>query len=130
MSDLWKQPSKRRSARSSVATGTGEDWSTRLLATLVAIPVFALSLYVCLATILLSPRAAGYIYLSLPIGFHLTYFALALIVALRYGMSGITKLLGHLFGTHFADERDRRITLVLWSCLAVATLIAYLISQG
>jgi hypothetical protein len=130
MSDLWKQPSKRRSTRSSAITETGEDWATRLLATLVAVPVFALSLYLGLATILLSPRAAGYIYLSLPIGFHITYFALALIVALRYGMSGITKLLGHLFGTHFADERDRRITLVLWLGIAVATLIAYFVSQG
>jgi hypothetical protein len=86
--------------------GTEEDWTTRLLAMVVAVPVFGLSLYLGLVTVVMSPRLAAYMLLQVPLYFHVTYFGVALFVGLWFGMNGITSLLGHLFGTHFANQAD------------------------
>lgn len=120
----------RKSSRTRHAEAPAEDWATRCLATVVAVPVFAVSLYASLAAILMSPYLALHAMRHLPIAFYVVYLGLAVFVGLRSGMSGITSLLGHLFGTHFASEADRRVTYGLWAGLAAATLIAYALTGG
>lgn len=95
----------------------------------LAVPVFGFSLYLGLAVLTMSPRLAVLIVLNLPGYFYLLYLGTALTVGLRFGLSGLTSLLGHLFGTHFSNEADRRITLVLWASLIGATLAAYAVSD-
>jgi hypothetical protein len=132
MTSPWEQPSKRTRPRWKVASSiqeSPEDWSTRLLAITVAIPAFELALYLGLVTVVLSPRLAAYLLIRLPLYFHALYAGMAVLVGVRYGMSGLTKLLGHLFGTHLEGEKDRKITLSLWAGLAIATLLAYLLSS-
>jgi hypothetical protein len=89
VSASWEQPSKRRrAAKVAAAELEREDWATRLLAIVLAVPVFELSLYLGLATLVVSPRMAAFIFINLPWGFHVAYVALAISVAARYGMSG------------------------------------------
>lgn len=130
MSASWKTPSARRSRRSADgAADDEEDSATRLLAVVLAVPVFALSLYLGLITVTASPRLAAHIFLSLPLYFHFIYLGVAVAVAVRGGMTAITDLLGHLFFTHFESQRDRRKTLLLWGGLCLATVVAYALRQ-
>ena len=126
MSASWKTPSTRRSRRPAEGgADEEEDSSTRLLAIVLAVPVFALSLYLGLTTVTLSPRLAAHIFLSLPLYFHLIYLGLAVTVAVRGGMTPSTKLLAPLFFSHFENQSDRRKTLLLWAGLCIATAVAY-----
>jgi hypothetical protein len=127
-----REPPGRRSRRSVDREGrdaSTEDWATRGLAMVLAVPVFGFSLYLGLAVLTMSPRLAALIVLNLPGYFYLLYLGTALTVGLRFGLSGLTGLLGHFFGTHFSNEADRRITLVLWASLIAATLAAYAVSE-
>lgn len=123
----WERPSKatRRPVKRVAAGGSEENAFTRALAALLAIPVFGISLYLGLATATQSPSFAARLLTALPHYFYLAYFGLALVVGLGSGVSGIVSLLGHLFGTHFERQADRRITMGLWAGLACVTLLAY-----
>jgi hypothetical protein len=123
-----REPSRRRPRHATDPAGSDaspEDWATRGLAVVVAVPVFAVSLYLGLATLTMSPRRALLIFWNLPTVFYSVYFGLALGVGLRFGFSGLTRLLGHLFGTHFVREANGGLTVLLWAGLIVATLAAY-----
>jgi hypothetical protein len=113
-----------------VAGDSEENAFTRVLAVLLAIPVFGISLYLGLAAAVQSPSLAARLLTALPLYFYLAYFGLALVVGLWSGVSGIVSLLGHLFGTHFERQADRRITMALWAGLACATLLAYAIGRS
>ena len=99
----------------------------RLLAALVAIPVFELSLYLALGQF--SGQWSQYAFLTkVPLWIHGLYVGAASIVGLILGFKGITWLLGHLFLTHFENERDPRITGALWAAFGVLVAIGYFVS--
>jgi hypothetical protein len=125
MSDRWAKPSK-QSRRSGTARSQDEEsLLTRGLAVFIAVPLFEFSLYLGLVLLLVSPRLAAYTWVSLPWLFHVIYCIVVVLVAGRYGMHGITQLLGHLFFTHHEPVRNQGVTVGLWSVLGVATFVAY-----
>lgn len=89
----------------------------RLVAALVAVPIFEASLF--LGMYLLFPsRSMGYLFLMIPLWVHGVYLGVAVATGLLFGFGGITWLLGHLFFTHHENERSRLVTSVLWGALA------------
>jgi hypothetical protein len=110
--------------RTSIDSSDTETLATRVLAVVLCVPVFKLSLYLGLALALGSGRVAAYTWLSLPRAFHLLYLGVAVAIAVVGGMSGITSLLGHLFLTHHDSRRSILVTLGAWGFLAAGTAIA------
>jgi hypothetical protein len=128
MPDNWKAPSRTgrpRFLRRREAPDDSETLGTRLLAIVVAIPVFEFSLYAGLALICTDAWLGASVWSSLPSAFHAVYCGLALVVAGVAGLGGLTSLLGHLFNTHFAGEAKPRLTIGLWAGLALVTGLAY-----
>lgn len=95
----------------------------RLVAALVAIPIFEISLYLGLYLIL-SPRSLSYLFMTIPLWMHGVYAGAAALVGLLFGFNGITWLLGHLFMTHHENERNRLVTVLLWAGLLGMALVA------
>lgn len=95
----------------------------RLVAALVAIPIFEISLYLGLYLIL-SPRSLSYLFMAIPLWMHGVYAGTAALVGLLFGFNGITWLLGHLFMTHHENERNRLVTALLWGGLAGLAFVA------
>ncbi|MEY8688779.1 MAG: hypothetical protein AB9M53_02710 [Leptothrix sp. (in: b-proteobacteria)] len=94
------------------------------MAALVAIPVFELSLFLSFYTTSGS-KGATYFYLLVPAWVHVIFIGTAVVVGLIFGFKGITWLLGHLFLTHFENERNERITVALWAAIIGVAAIAY-----
>lgn len=102
----------------------GETIGTRVLALLVAIPIFQVSLFLGLFVAFGNTRAAAYTWIALPATFQVFYMAVVFAVALIGGMSGITSLLGHLFLTHPIGQRSIYITVAWWAFIAIGAAIA------
>lgn len=104
-----------------------DKFKYRVLAGLVAVPVFELSLYLALGE--RSGRRAQYEFLLLvPVWVHVLYVGAAASVGLIFGFNGITWLLGHLFMTHFENERNPAITGALWAAFGALIAIGYFAS--
>lgn len=97
---------------------------TRVMALLVAIPMFQFSLFLGLFLAFGSARAAAYTWIALPAAFHGVYMAIVVAVALIGGMSGITSLLGHLFLTHSGAQRNICITVGWWAFIVTGAAVA------
>ncbi|WP_431099346.1 hypothetical protein [Polaromonas aquatica] len=95
----------------------------RLVAALVAIPIFEISLYLGLYLIL-SPRSLSHLLMAIPLWMHGVYAGAAALVGLLFAFRGITWLLGHLFMTHHENERNRLGTILLWAGLLAMALVA------
>jgi hypothetical protein len=92
----------------------GLGW--RLVAALVAVPVFEASLFLGLYLIYPS-RGMAYLFMSIPLWVHAVYLGTAFVVGLLFGFKGITWLLGHLFFTHHEHEKSVGVTSALWAAL-------------
>lgn len=104
-----------------------DTFKYRVLAGLVAIPVFELSLYLALGD--QSGKWAQYAFLlRVPVWVHVLYAGAAAVVGLIFGFNGITWLLGHLFMTHFENERNPAITGALWAAFGALIAIGYFAS--
>ena len=93
-----------------------EGLGMRLLAAMVAFPIFELSLLI--ASLLISGKGMRrfmLLYFHIPGWVHLVYALTAVFVGLLFGFKGVTWLLGHLFLTHPSDERDKGTTIFLWA---------------
>lgn len=132
MANHWEAPS--RTGRSGLLRRPQADESetllTRLVAIVIAVPVFEFSLYAGLALLLTDAWAAALVWRSLPLVFHAVYCALAVGVAVVAGMGGLTNLLGHLFNTHFGGQANRRLTIGLWVGLAAVTGLAWWLGRS
>lgn len=106
------------------AEDDGESLGFRLLAALVAVPVFELSLFLGLYAVS-GPRRSGYLFFFVPLWFHVVYVAIAVAVGLVFGFSGLIWLLGHLFYTHFEHERKLSVTAALWLGILALVGLAY-----
>ncbi|MEO8389747.1 hypothetical protein [Polaromonas sp.] len=115
------RPTYLRKRPSSSDESEGIVW--RLVAALVAIPIFEISLYLGLYLIL-SPRSLSYLFMAIPLWMHGVYAGAAALVGLLFGFNGITWLLGHLFFTHREEERNRLISALLWGGLLGLALVA------
>ncbi|SFU70122.1 hypothetical protein SAMN05216350_10425 [Polaromonas sp. YR568] len=105
------RPTYLRKRRTPSDESEGIVW--RLVAALVAIPVFEISLY--LGTYLVFPsRDLAYLLMAIPLWMHAVYAGAAAVVGLVFGFKGITWLLGHLFLTHHENEQNKVITFLLW----------------
>jgi hypothetical protein len=92
----------------------GLGW--RLVAALVAVPIFEASLF--LGLYLLYPsRGMAYLFMSIPLWMHAVYLGAAFVVGLLFGFRGITWLLGHLFFTHHENEKSVGVTSASWAAL-------------
>lgn len=106
-----------------------ESLAERLLAALIAAPLFELAL-------LLACWGAGgkrgglRLFLALPPWLHLAVGSLALSVGVFFGFAGLSWLLGHLFMTHFGDERDWRITAALWGLIGLLAWVVAVAGGG
>ncbi len=100
----------------------------RLIAVILAIPAFELSLF--LVAYLAGRRTGIYILLDVPLWLHTIYIGAAIIVSVATGTRGMVWLLGHLFMTHFEQERDERMTLMLWVGLGCMAGITYLVLRN
>jgi hypothetical protein len=114
------QPGYRRK-RPSSDESEGLLW--RLVAALVAVPVFEVSLLLGMYLIYPS-RGIAYVFLSIPLWMHGVYAGAAALVGLLFGFNGITWLLGHLFLTHHENERNRLVTALLWGALLGLAFVA------
>lgn len=128
VADDWRQPSRHRAGQRFLARRAheAETWETRLLAVLVAIPVFEASLL--LGLLALSKAHPGYavmMMLQLPLALHLSLSGVAVAVGAIWGMGGITWLLGHLFWTHPASQQSTRMTLALWAGMLGLPLVLF-----
>jgi hypothetical protein len=109
-------------------TVLNDRFKYRLLAALVAIPVFELSLYLALGQH--SGAWAQYTFLQrVPVWVHVLYAGAAAGVGLIFGFKGVTWLLGHLFMTHFENERNPAITAALWAAFAALIAIGFFASS-
>lgn len=90
-----------------------EGFFFRLLAAAIAVPLFEVSLFLGIYAGGGS-RGSSYFFLSIPAWVHIVYCGAAIAVGLVFGFRGLTWLLGHLFMTHFENERNERITVALW----------------
>jgi hypothetical protein len=95
----------------------------RLVAAVVAVPVFEISLYLGLYLIL-SPRSLTWLLMAIPLWMHAVYAGAAAAVGLLFGFKGITWLLGHLFMTHRGDDNNRLVTFLLWGGLLGLAFLA------
>jgi hypothetical protein len=111
----------RKRTPSSSDENEGPGW--RLIAALVAIPIFEISLFLGMYLVYPS-RGMGYVFLSIPLWVHGIYVGAAAVVGLLFGFKGIVWLLGHLFFTHHEDERNRLVTGLLWGALAGLAFVA------
>ncbi len=94
----------------------------RLVAALVAVPIFEASL---LGMYLVFPsRSMGYLFLMIPLWVHGVYLGAAVATGLLFGFGGITWLLGHLFFTHHENERQVWLTSALWGSLGGLVFLA------
>jgi len=108
-------PTYSRKRSSPIDESEGLPW--RVVAALVAVPIFEASLF--LGLYLLYPsRGMAYLFMMIPLPVHIAYVGLALAAGLLFGFKGITWLLGHLFLTHHENERNRLVTALLWGALA------------
>ena len=95
----------------------------RLVAALVAVPIFEASLFLGMYLVYPS-RGVGYLFLMIPLWVHGVYVGAAVATGLLFGFGGITWLLGHLFFTHHENERSRPVTSLLWGTLAGLVFMA------
>ena len=102
-----------------------ETWLFRLLAGVIAVPVFELSLYLALY-VGGGARRSGRLFFSIPVWMHITYIGVAVLVGLLFGFGGITWILGHLFLTHDEQDKDARITIALWVAMLLLGGLGYL----
>lgn len=115
------RPTYLRKRRPASDESEGIVW--RLVAALVAIPVFEASLF--LGTYLVFPsRDMAYLLMAIPLWMHAVYAAAAAAVGLVFGFKGITWLLGHLFMTHHENERNQVVTFLLWGTLLGLAFVA------
>jgi hypothetical protein len=105
------------------AAEESEGLGWRLVAALVAVPIFEVSLFLGMYLIYPS-RGMAYFFLSIPLWVHGVYLGAASLVGLLFGFKGITSLLGHLFFTHHENERNRLLTALLWGGLLGLTFVA------
>lgn len=115
------RPSYLRKRRPSSDESEGIVW--RLVAAVVAVPIFEISLYLGLYLIL-SPRSLTWLLTAIPLWIHAVYAGAAAAVGLLFGFRGITWLLGHLFMTHREDDNNRLVTILLWAGLLGMALVA------
>jgi hypothetical protein len=95
----------------------------RLVAAVVAVPIFEISLF--LGTYLVFPsRDMAYLLMAIPLWMHGVYVAAAATVGLVFGFKGITWLLGHLFMTHHVNEQSKAVTFLLWGGLLALAFVA------
>jgi len=107
----------------STSSDESEGIVWRLVAAVVAVPIFEISLF--LGTYLVFPsRDLAYLLMAIPLWMHGVYVAAAAIVGLVFGFKGITWLLGHLFMTHHEDEQSKVVTFVLWGGLLGMAFVA------
>jgi hypothetical protein len=97
----------------------------RLLAAVIAIPIFELSLFLGFYAATGS-RRSSHLFFALPLWLHAVYIAGAVGVGLVFGFQGITWLLGHLFLTHFPNERRIQITALLWLAIFGLALAGFI----
>ena len=95
----------------------------RLVAALVAVPLFEVSLFLGMYLIYPS-RGVAYFFMAIPLWMHGVYAGTAALIGLLFGFNGITWLLGHLFFTHHENERNRLVTALLWGGLAGLAFVA------
>jgi len=106
------RPTYLRKRRPAPDESEGIVW--RLVAALVAIPIFEVSLF--LGTYLVLPsRDMAYLLMAIPLWVHAVYAGTAAAVGLVFGFKGITWLLGHLFMTHREEEKNLLVTRLLWA---------------
>jgi hypothetical protein len=105
----------RKRVSSSPDESEGLGW--RLVAALLAIPIFEISLFLGMYLVFPS-RGMGHVFLAIPLWVHGVYVGAAAAVGLLFGFSGIVWLLGHLFFTHHENERNPLVTGLLWGALA------------
>jgi hypothetical protein len=70
-------------------------------------------------------RRASYLYFHVPTWFHIVFVGLAATIGLVFGFRGITWLLGHLFMTHFDNQKSQATTIAIWAVLLSAVALAY-----
>jgi hypothetical protein len=104
-----------------------EGLGMRLLAALIAAPLFELSLYLVIALISREWRS-GFLFFELPLWLHLVYSGLAAGVGLIFGFSGLTWTLGHLFLTHREEEKSEWVTALLWCVVLALAALTYVLS--
>lgn len=95
----------------------------RLVAAMVAVPIFEASLFLGMYLVYPS-RDIGYFFLMIPLWVHGVYVGAAVAAGLLFGFGGITWLLGHLFFTHHPSERNRLVTSILWGAFAGLVFMA------
>jgi hypothetical protein len=105
------------------ASDESEGIVWRLVAALVAVPLFEASLFLGMYLIYPS-RGMAYFFMAIPLWMHGVYAGAAALVGLLFGFNGITWLLGHLFMTHHENERNRLVTALLWGGLAGLAFVA------
>jgi hypothetical protein len=115
------RPTYLRKRPSSSDESEGIVW--RLVAAVVAVPIFEVSLYLGLYLIL-SPRSLTYLLMAIPLWMHAVYAGAAAAVGLLFGFKGITWLLGHLFMTHHGNEQSGAVTFLLWGVLLGRAFVA------
>lgn len=95
-----------------------ESIGARLMAGVLSIPIFEVALFFT-GTIgfYRTPR----VFQLLPLWFHVVYCLLAASIGLLFGFQGLAWLMGHLFFTHWGEEKNMLITLALWVTLLVFT---------
>jgi hypothetical protein len=102
-----------------------ETLGFRLLAAVLSIPIFELSLFLGFHAATGS-RRSSYLFFSLPLWLHAVYMTGAVGVGFVFGFQGITWLLGHLFLTHFPNERSIKMTALLWLAILGLSLLGFL----
>jgi hypothetical protein len=107
----------------STSSDESEGIAWRLVAAVVAVPIFEISLYLGLYLIV-SPRSLTWLLTAIPLWIHAVYAGAAAAVGLLFGFRGITWLLGHLFMTHREEDNNRLITFLLWGVLLGLAFVA------
>ena len=104
-----------------------ETVGTRLLAGIVAIPLFEGALLFGIALVA-GPKGTWWAIRMVPIWLHLALMSVAIATGLIFGYRGLVWLLGHLFYTHFPTERSSNVTAALWIAIAAGGALIYKIS--
>jgi hypothetical protein len=102
-----------------------ETFAFRLIAAVIAIPIFELSLFVGFYAATGSRRSI-YLFFAIPAWLHVAYISVAVVMGLVFGFKGITWLLGHLFLTHFPKDRDEKVTVLLWLAILALAIVGFL----